>query len=116
MRKPAFCIGENKAADQLCGNRTANQRLCFRYTDKTIPLLPKSEISSLWLSSVAAQLSLCRTLSETRRPVFLRRAQISLLRTMEKIQASEIYSLFYKCLLRKAFVLQMNYVITHIPS
>ena len=47
MRKPAFCICENKATDQLCGYRTADQRLCFRYTDSTIPLLPKSEISSL---------------------------------------------------------------------
>ena len=46
MRKPAFCICENKDADQLCGDRTADQRLCFRYID-TIPLLPKSEISSL---------------------------------------------------------------------
>ena len=25
----------------------ADQRLCFRYTNSTIPLLPKSEISSL---------------------------------------------------------------------
>ena len=33
MRKPDFCICENKDADQLCGNRTADQRLCFRYTD-----------------------------------------------------------------------------------
>ena len=47
VRKPAFCICENKDADQLCGNREADQRLCFRYTDSTIPLLPKSEISSL---------------------------------------------------------------------
>ena len=31
MRKPAFCICENKDADQLRGNR-----LCFRYTDSTI--------------------------------------------------------------------------------
>ena len=46
MRKPAFCICENKDAEQLCGNREADQRLCFRYTDTTIPLLPKSEISS----------------------------------------------------------------------
>ena len=38
VRKPAFCICENKDADQ---------RLCFRYTDSTIPLLSKSEISSL---------------------------------------------------------------------
>ena len=31
MRKPAFCI---------FGNHEADQRLCFRYTDSTIPLLP----------------------------------------------------------------------------
>ena len=45
VRKPAFSICENKDADQLRGN--TDQRLCFRYTDSTIPLLPKSEISSL---------------------------------------------------------------------
>ena len=39
VRKPAFCICENKDTDQLCGNRTADQRLCFRYIDSTIPLL-----------------------------------------------------------------------------
>ena len=106
MRKPTFCICENKDADQLRGkyitclskpcispslliwythsthlmylqiycneprhektnvlhmqkqrrrsasrllrsNREADQRLCFRYLDSTIPLLPKSKISSL---------------------------------------------------------------------
>ena len=41
MRKPAFCICENKDADQLRGNREADLRLCFRYTDSFIPLLPK---------------------------------------------------------------------------
>ena len=41
-----FCICENKGADQLRGNREAEQRLCFRYTDSTIPLLSKYEISS----------------------------------------------------------------------
>ena len=40
-------ICENKGADQLCGNRKADQRLCFRYIDSTIPLFHKSEISSL---------------------------------------------------------------------
>ena len=30
MRKPAFCICENKDADQLRGNRVADQLLCFR--------------------------------------------------------------------------------------
>ena len=47
MRKPDFCICENKAADQLYGHRTAGQRLCFRCIYRTIPLLSKSEISSL---------------------------------------------------------------------
>ena len=46
MRKLAFCICENKDAYQLLGDREADQRLCFRYTDCTIPLLPTSEISS----------------------------------------------------------------------
>ena len=41
LRKPDFCICENKDADQLRGNREADQRLCFRYTDSTIPLLSK---------------------------------------------------------------------------
>ena len=31
VRKPAFCICENKDADQLRGNRETYQRLCFRY-------------------------------------------------------------------------------------
>ena len=65
MRKSAFCICENKEADQLCGNRVDNQCLCFRYIDSTISLLPKSQDSSLSPSSVAVQLGLCRTWSET---------------------------------------------------
>ena len=47
IRKPNFCICENKDADQLRGNREADQRFCFRYKDSIIPLLPTSEISSL---------------------------------------------------------------------
>ena len=47
MRKPSLCTCENKDADQLRGSREADQRLCFRYMDSTIALLPKSEISSL---------------------------------------------------------------------
>ena len=31
MGKPTICIGENKDADQLRGNREADQRLCFHY-------------------------------------------------------------------------------------
>ena len=65
LRKAAFCICENKDADQLHGNREADQRqlrgnreadqrLCFCYTDSTISLLRKYEISSLQPSSVDA--------------------------------------------------------------
>ena len=46
MRKSTICIRENKDTDQLRGNREADQRLCFRYTDSTVPLLLKSEISN----------------------------------------------------------------------
>ena len=56
MRKTSFCICE------------ADQRLCFRYTDSTNPLVPKVEISSL--SSVVVQPGLCRTRSKPRKPVF----------------------------------------------
>ena len=41
MRKPTFCICENKDADQLRGDP------CFHYIDSKIPLLSKSIISSL---------------------------------------------------------------------
>ena len=45
--KTTFYICENKDADQLRVDREADLRLCFRYKDSTIPLLSKSEISSL---------------------------------------------------------------------
>ena len=45
IRKPRKCLGENKGADQLRGNREADQRLCFRYS--TIPFVFKSKISSV---------------------------------------------------------------------
>ena len=43
MRKLFFCICENKDADQLLGYGEADQHLCFRYLDSTIPLLPKPQ-------------------------------------------------------------------------
>ena len=69
--KTGFFICENKDADQLRGNREADQRLCFRYTYSTIPLLPTSEISSLSPSSLIVQPGLCRTWSETPKTSFL---------------------------------------------
>ena len=74
VRIPVFCICENKDADQLRGNPEADQRLCFRYTDSTIPQLhvPISKISSLYLSSMVVQPGLCQTRSETPKTGFLR--------------------------------------------
>ena len=71
MRKAAFCICENKDEDQLHDNRAADQRLCSRYIDRTIPLLSKSEMSNLLPSSVAVQPGWCRTWSETPKTGFL---------------------------------------------
>ena len=71
VRKLAFCICENIDADQLRGNRDADQRLSFRYKARTILLLPKSEISSLYPSSVTVEPGLCRTRSETPKTGFL---------------------------------------------
>ena len=53
--KTGFSLGENKGADQLRSNCEAVQRLCFRYTDGTISLLLKSEISSFLPTSVTVQ-------------------------------------------------------------
>ena len=44
MRKPTMCIDKNKDADQLRGNREADQRLCFRFF-----LNLKFQASSLFL-------------------------------------------------------------------
>ena len=65
MRKLAFCICENKDADQLRGDGEADQRLCFHYKASTIPLLPKYEIPNLEPYSVVVQPGLCRNWSET---------------------------------------------------
>ena len=71
MRKPTFCICKNKDADQLHGNREADQRLCFCYINSIIPLLSIYEISSLWPSCVAVQPGFCGTRPETPKTGFL---------------------------------------------
>ena len=79
VRKPDFCLCENKGADQLRSNCEADQRLCFRHSDSTISLLPKSEISSFLPFSDTAQTGLCRTWSETPKTGFLASRLISCL-------------------------------------
>ena len=86
VKKPAFCICENKDADQLRGNGEADQRLCFRYRDSTISLLPKYEISSLQPSSVAVQPGLCGTWSEPPKTGFLTTRLICWLTKMEEFK------------------------------
>ena len=84
-RKPDFCLCENKGADQLrsnCeadqrgadqlrSNCEADQRLCFRYTDSTLSLLIKSEISSFYAASGTVHVGLCQTWLETTNTSFL---------------------------------------------
>ena len=72
MEKPTICICENKDADQLRGNREADQCLCFHYTDSTLPLLFRSESSSFQPASVTVQPDLCQTCLETTLLVFPR--------------------------------------------
>ena len=64
MRKPTFCICENTDADQLRGNREADQRICFRYIDRHNP--STFLIRNFKPSSVAVQPGLCQTRLETR--------------------------------------------------
>ena len=72
-------IADAKTKAQISCTCAADQRLCFRYTDGTIPLLSKSKISSLFLSSVAVQPSLCQICSETSKTGFLMTGLINIL-------------------------------------
>ena len=62
MRKPDFCICENKGADQLHDSRAADQHLCFHYTDSMIPL---NFLNPEFQYSMAVQPGLFQTRSET---------------------------------------------------
>ena len=64
MRKPHFLHMPKKG-------RISAFVFAVRYIDCTIPLLPKSGISSLWPSSVIVQPGLCCTWSETQKTGFL---------------------------------------------
>ena len=57
MRNPAFCICENKDADQLWSNCAADQRLSFRFTDSNslFFLNPKFQASSCTAQFVSDQ-------------------------------------------------------------
>ena len=66
-----FCLCENKGTDQLCSYCTADQRLCFRFTDSTITPLLISKNLRILLSSLTVQAGLCGSWSETPNTDFL---------------------------------------------
>ena len=76
-RKPVFGICDYARhkpgckADQLRGDRAADQRLCFRNMACTTPPLSNYEISMLLASSVLVQPGLFRTWSEIPKKRFL---------------------------------------------
>ena len=65
MRKPVYDICEQQRRRSAYTSAQSDQRLCFRRLDSIIPLVSLSEISSLYLASVAAQACLCLTWSQT---------------------------------------------------
>ena len=70
MRKPTFIKSIYKGADRLRGR---SQHLCFRYAGRTIPLLSKSEISSLYthLLRLCSPVTSCVGTGRTQRQFFL---------------------------------------------
>ena len=68
MGKPTICIGENRGADQLRGNRKLISAFVFatRIVQYLLHLTPKFQ------ASVAVQADLCQTCSETTLLVFPR--------------------------------------------
>ena len=74
--KTAFCICENKYADQLCGSREADERLVFatRIVQSIFYLNPKFQASShlLWVYSLVC----VRPGRKSRRPVFSQRGSM----------------------------------------
>ena len=67
MRKPAVCTSEKTKAQMSCAVIPQLISPCFRLIDSTIPLLPKSKISSV----VVVQPALCQTWLGTPKTGFL---------------------------------------------
>ena len=89
MRKPAFSICEHKEADQLRGNREADQRLCFAtWIERSrFCLNPKFQTSSHLLrlySPVCVGPGL-----EPQRPVFSQRGSYDIPKLSIDVEACE---------------------------
>ena len=71
MRKPITPYANNKGADQPAHLRSLISTFVVRCLDSIIPLVSISEISSLYLASVAAQAGLSLPWSQTPKTDFL---------------------------------------------
>ena len=84
MGTPAFCICENKGADQLRGNRETDQPLCFatRIAQSLYFINPKFHASShlLWLYSPVC----VGPGQKPRKPVFSQRGSYGVLLTLAR--------------------------------
>ena len=65
MRKPVLSYANNKGTDQPAHPHSLISTFVVHCLDSIIPLVSISEISSLYLASVAAQASLSLTWTET---------------------------------------------------
>ena len=87
MRKPTICIGENKDADQLRGNREADHAFVFatRIVQFLFFLNPKFQASSLLLSLYSP---VCVGPGrKSRKPVFSRRGSFIIVQAnMERVK------------------------------
>ena len=71
MRKPAFAISEQQRRRSACTATQFDQHFIVRCLDSIIPLVFMSDISSLYLASVAAQAGLSLDWSQTLKTGFL---------------------------------------------
>ena len=83
MRKPVKPYSNNKGADQPAHPCNLISAFVVRGLDSVIPLVSMSKISSLYLTSVAAQAGFCLTWSETPKTGFLVTRLISLYHFIE---------------------------------
>ena len=77
MRKPVYSICEKQRCRSACTSAQSDQHLCFRCLDSIIPLVSITEISSLYLASVAAQAGLSLPGSKIPKTDFLVKSLIS---------------------------------------
>ena len=71
MRKPVYAICAKQRRRSACAFAQSEQCLCFHWLGSIIPLVSISEISSVYLASVAAQAGLSLPWWQTPKTVFL---------------------------------------------